>query len=331
MSKFQFILLGIITVLLVVFSLSARPFTIQVTFITITYSLLGMAFTFSLRVGLPRIDIAAWWSIGGYITALALAKGVNFFFAALIAGIITAILGWVLFAFILPRGITTFFVFSILGLLATPTLIRFLTLIPFLRGANGVLPPATIGSFLITSPQNLFYLGLFFLALNLIAYSLLFNSRIGRTWDAISVNLQLARSAGVNVVRYRMANLLIGNFFIALAGSYFIAFYRAQGALSFSFQHGVLIMVYPLFGGISHSLAGPIVGAILANFIPTYYLSNTQQYQVLITAGAGILIITFLRQGVLGLVEQLLRLCFGRRQWYKSLIKTKKPNYSRLL
>jgi branched-chain amino acid transport system permease protein len=289
-----------------------------------------MAFTFSMRVGLPRIDIAAWWSIGGYVTALAMSKGVNFFLAAPIAGIVAAILGWVLFSFILPRGIVTFFVFSILGLLATPELIQFLGVLPFFRSVSGVLPPATIGTFQIVTQRNLFYLGLFFLTINLVVYHLLLNSRIGRAWDAISVNLQLARSAGVNVVRYRMANLLIGNFFIALAGSFFIAFYRAQVPFSFGLQNGVLIMIYPLFGGITHSLAGPIIGAILANFIPVYYLSFTQQYQLFITAGAGILIIVFLRQGILGVIDRVLMLCFGRFHWYKTLVKPA-TNYSRLI
>jgi len=321
MSVIKIVALILLAVLLIVFPWLAGPYTIQVTFMTITYAMLGLAFSFSMRVGLPRIDIAAWWSIGGYITAVMMQNGYNFWLAALVGGLVAVCLGWLIFSIILPRGVVTFFVFCIIGLIGTPQLLQYMRFIPFLRSAPGIIPPATIGSFQIISQRDLFYLGLFFLALNLIVYYLLFNSRVGKTWDAINSNLKLARSVGVNIIRYRMANLLIGNFFIALAGSYFIAHYRAQIMFLFSLQSGVLIMIYPIIGGISHSLAGPIIGAIITAFIPSYYLSFTQQFQVLISSGIGILILIFFPQGILGLAGQILRRCCGQYQWYTKLMK----------
>lgn len=321
LSNIKIFTLCVLASLLIVFPLVTGPYTIQVTFMTITYSMLGLAFSFSMRVGLPRIDIGAWWSIGGYITALMMRSGINFWLAALVGGLVAVVLGWLLFSIILPRGMLTLFIFCLIGLIGTPQLLQYLTSVPFFRGTSGILPPATIGPFQIVTQRDLFYLGLFFLGFNLTVFFLLYNSRVGKTWDAIGSNLKLARSVGVNIFKYRMANLLIGNFFIAMAGSYFIAHYRAQMMLSFSLQSSVLIMIYPIIGGISHSLAGPIIGAIVAAFIPSYYLSFAQQYQIIISSGIGILILMFFPQGILGLIDQVVRRYFGQWRWYIRIMK----------
>jgi branched-chain amino acid transport system permease protein len=195
----------------------------------------------------------------------------------------------------------------------------FASMVPFLRGTGGIVPPPNIGSFSIVNQRDVYYLGLFLLALNLLVYYLLYNSKIGRTWNAINSSLSLARSVGINVVRYRLANVLIGNFFIALAGSYFVAHFRLTPQLLYSFQAGVLIMAYPLIGGITHSLLGPIVGVILAIFVPAYYLSYIKTYSTLIFAVIAILIVSFLPQGILGLVDSRVKPWLYQRRWYVRL------------
>ena len=59
MSHTTKIALAVLVLLLIAFPLLANPYVVQVAITTITYSMLGLACAFSMRVGLPRIDIAA--------------------------------------------------------------------------------------------------------------------------------------------------------------------------------------------------------------------------------------------------------------------------------
>ena len=242
MSRVAKIALGILALLLIVFPLLSTRYTIQSTFMTITYAMLGLAFAFSMKVGLPRIDIAAWWGIGGWATVLLINSGWNYWLATLGGAIITVILGGLVFSIVLRRGMVVFFVFCLMCLFILPSLSNFASMVPFLRGAGGIVPPPTIGSFSIINQRDVYYLGLFFLTINLLVYYLLYNSKIGRAWTAINSSLGLANSVGIDVVRYRLANLLIGNFFISLAGSYFVAHFRLTPQLLYSFQAGALII-----------------------------------------------------------------------------------------
>jgi branched-chain amino acid transport system permease protein len=320
MTRITKVALGVLCLILIVFPLLVNPYVTQIAITTITYSLLGLAFAFSVRAGLPRIDIAAWCSIGSFTTALLMNAGMSFWLAALTGGLISMILGWLLFSVAIPRGILIFFIYCMMWMLLAPNVIRFVFMLPFLRGAGGVIPSPTIGSYVIFIKRDLFYVGLFFLGLNLVVYHLLFNSKIGRAWDAISSSLKLARSVGVNVVRYRMANILIGNFFISLAGSYFVAFNRAAIPLNFNLQSGVLVMAYPFIGGLTHSLAGPILGAAIAIFFPEYF-RVTEEYQLIVTTVIMMAIIMFLPKGILGWLDQKAKPWFRRSPWYVRLSK----------
>jgi branched-chain amino acid transport system permease protein len=162
--------------------------------------------------------------------------------------------------------------------------------------------PAAIGSFVFNKKPSLYYMGLAFLFLNLIVYRALFVSRIGRAWNAIGSSLKLAESMGINVVRYRVANVLIGNFFLALAGSYYAAYNQAVSPTTFSFPSTVYVMMYLVVGGLTSSLAGPMIGALIVTFIPEY-LRMAKEYEPIVTGVAIILIIIFMPKGVMGVLD----------------------------
>jgi branched-chain amino acid transport system permease protein len=306
MSKPLIVTLVVLSSLLVAFPWLVNAYTVQVIISTITYSMLGLAFALSMRVGLPRIDIIAWFGIGGYTTALLMGAGMNFWLSTLISGMVAVSLGFVVFLFTIPRGMLAFFVFCMLCLLIAPNLSYYLRMVPFLRGSGKILPYPTIGSFEISSHRELYYLGLFLLLITVVVCYLLYNSRVGRAWNSIGSSLKLAGSLGIDVVKYRMANVLIGNFLIAVAGSYFVAHYHATAPLIFSLQAGVLAMMYPLIGGITHSLAGPIVGALIATFVPDYF-QFAGQYQVIVTSIIVILILMFMPDGILGWLDRRIK------------------------
>ena len=117
-------------------------------------------------------------------------------------------------------------------------------------------------------------------------YLAFYHSRIGRAWDAITSSPRLAGSVGVDVVRYRMVNILVGSFFIAAAGSFYVIHYHAAIPSVFSFTAGVNTIAYLFIGGFTHSLAGPILGAFIVTFIPEY-LQFAQTLQTYHHRGGG--------------------------------------------
>jgi branched-chain amino acid transport system permease protein len=275
----------------------------QILILTITYAMLGLAFSFTLRVGLPRFDIAAWWAIGAYATAMLMWKGdVSFWLTLPIGGLIAVLLGYVAFSVIIPRGMMVFLLF---GMVLTLAIQQLFGSVQYFGGWGGTMPipPPAIGSFQFVNKPALYYMGLVFLSVNLLVYYALYTSKIGRAWNAIGSSLTLASSLGIDVVKYRIANTLVSNFFAALAGSYFAACTLVAVPTAFSFGNSVYVMMYAVVGGLAHSLAGPIVGSLVITFIPEY-LRMAKEWEPVITAVAIILIIIFMPMGVLGLFDR---------------------------
>ena len=200
------------------------PYRLQIFIFAITYSMLALGFRLSWKVGLPRFDVAAWWGVGAYTTAMLMLKAHWSYWATLpVAVIVSVVLGYIVFSMSIRRGMMVFMMFGMVFALAVQQIFG---TVKFFGGWGGTepLPPITIGSYILNSKMIIYYFGLAFLIVNLIVYYLLYNSKIGRAWDAIGSGLRLANSLGVDVVRYRMANVLVGNAFLALAGSFSVMY-----------------------------------------------------------------------------------------------------------
>jgi branched-chain amino acid transport system permease protein len=311
MSRVALVATGILAVLLVLLPWLVNPYVLQVVILTITFSMLGLAFAFTLRVGLPRFDAAAWWGVGAYTTAMLMLKtGMSFWLTLPIAGLASVLIGWLIFSVVIPRGMM---VFLLAGMVLTMAAQQIFASVPFFGGWGGtdVIPTPTMGSINFSGKTAVYFLGLVFLGINLLVYKALMSSRIGRAWNAIGSSLGLASSVGVDVVRYRMANVLIGNFFIAISGSYLVASTLVAIPTMFNFQASVNVMMYVIVGGLAYPLAGPIVGSLIVTFIPEY-LRMAKEYEPIITSAAIILIIIFMPMGLLGAIDGRIRPWYGR-------------------
>ncbi len=297
--------LGILIIVSVVLPWLVSSYTLQILIQTITFSMLGLAFASTLRVGLPRFDIAAWWAVGAYATALLMKKAdVSYWLTLPIGGLIAVVVGLLIFMIAIPRGMMVFLLF---GMVTAMAIQQLLGSVAFFGGwgGPGLIPRPTIGSYRLIAKRDLYYLGLSFLTLNIVVNYLLFNSKIGRAWNAIGSGMRLASSVGVDVVRYRMANVLVGNFFLAIAGSFFVAYSPTVMPATFSFGSSINVMMYVIVGGLFHGLAGPVIGALVVSFIPEY-LRMAKEYEPIITSAAMILIIIFMPMGILGLIDRRL-------------------------
>ena len=155
---------------------------------------------------------------------------------------------------------------------------------------------------------------MFLLILIVVIYWLLYNSKIGTAFNAVGSSLKLANSVGIDVVKYRTANVLIGNCILAIVGSYYVGCAGVAAPQTFSFNNSVYVMMYVVVGGMNHSLAGPLLGALIITFIPEL-LRSAQQYATIINAVFIILVIIFLPTGILGWMDKHAQPWFLRSSW----------------
>lgn len=294
--------------LILVFALAiALPFLVgayrlQIFIFVITYSLLALGFQLTMRVGLPRFDVAAWWGVGAYTTAMLMLKAdMSFWLTLPISVLISVVLGYIVFSVSVRRGMMVFLMFGMVFALA---LQQIFGTVEFFGGWGGTpqLPPVTIGSYVLNSKMWIYYFGLALLIFNLGVYQLLYKSRIGRAWSAIGSGHRLASSLGVDVVGYRLANVLIGNAFIALAGSFSVMYQAMVLPNTYGFQQSINVMMYVVVGGLAFALAGPVVGALVLTVI-SESMRAVEQYQPIVTGIITVLILIFAPGGLLGLLR----------------------------
>ncbi len=315
MSKNKKIAIGILLLFMLLLPLIINQYILQIVIMTIASAILGLTFMLSMKVGLPRFDIAGWMGIGAYTSSILMIKySMSFWPTVLIGGLISAILGWIIYIIPMRRGMITFFVFTMIVSMA---LFQLFGSLEFFGGwtGTGVVPTPHIGPFQFDGKFSIYYLGLFFTVLVIVVLNLLYKSKIGRAWNAIGSSPKLASSVGVNVVKYRMANVLIGNFIISMVGSYFIVYARAAVPTAFAFGISIMMMMYVVVGGILYSIAGPIIGAIIIAFLPEY-LRIADQYASIITSVIIILIVIFMPMGILGLLNMRILPWFYRTKLY---------------
>ncbi len=312
-SRTRLVALMVVGLAVVTLPLYATPYMIQIATTTTCFAMLGLAFGLGMRVGLPRLDIAAWWGVGGYTTAVLMKYGVSFWLTVPAGGLIAVVISFLVFSLALPRGMVAFFVFSMVIAMAFSQVFGSLS---FLGGWGGMtnVPSPTIFGFALDTQNRIYYLGLVFVVVTIAAYLAFYHSRIGRAWDAITSSPRLASSVGVDVVRYRMVNILVGSFFIAAAGSFYVIHYHAAIPSVFSFNAGVNTIAFLFIGGFTHSLAGPVLGAFIVTFIPEY-LQSAQTLRPIIIAAVVIFILMFLPTGVLGIWDDRIKpILVARRQ-----------------
>jgi branched-chain amino acid transport system permease protein len=303
------------------------PYTVQLFILTMTYGMLGLSFAFTIRVGLPRFDSAAWWGVGAYTTAVLMTKAdMSFWLTIPIAGAVSMIIGYLVYRIAIPRGMMVFLMFGMVIALAIQQLFGSVDFFGGWGGTEVITTPA-VGGLVFDGKRELYYLGLGFLAFNLICYYALMHSRIGRSWNAIGQSVKLASSVGINVVRYRMANVLISNFFLALAGSFYMAFSLVAVPATFGLSKSLNVIMYVVIGGIGYSLVGPLVGALILAFVPEY-MRVAAEYESIVTAVVIILVVIFLPGGVLGWVNRQARPWLAKRDWAKLTGRGKKGSDS---
>ena len=264
----------------------------QYTAILLTYGLIMAigALGFNLLLGytgLLSFGHSAYFGVGAYVVALMVKYlGVGsmelFLFGAIIGSVIvTAVFGWVCVRY-------TRIFFSILTLA--------LSQVPW------SLATGTGDKTDFMSHTYYYYVLVIFFACVVLMWVIV-NSPFGKALQAIRDNETRAEFVGVQIWRYRFVAFLVSGVFTGLAGALWVPLngLTTPDIIHWSFSGEMVFMT--VLGGF-RSFAGPIIGAVVFNYLKTYAVGYTVYWQLLLGAVLVALVLS-LPTGIVGTAGRL--------------------------
>jgi len=217
--------------------------------------------------GLISLGHAAFMGVGAYTCGVLINQyHWPFYLAILGAGALGALIG----VFI---GVPAL---RIKGLyLAIATLaFQFIASYTFLKwtsmtgGAAGInLPSPRLGSWVLSSHTEFYYIMLFFVSLGLYAAKNLFRSKYGRALMAIRDNDISAEVAGIPVFRYKILSFVISSFYASMAGALYGIMLRTAIPDEFGLDISINYLAMVIIGGMG-TILGSFLGAAFLVVIP---------------------------------------------------------------
>ncbi|HEX2766527.1 MAG TPA: hypothetical protein VHR55_07840 [Candidatus Limnocylindria bacterium] len=236
--------------------------------------------------GLLDLGYVAFFAVGSYVTAVltspaspAFAPELSFWAALPFVMVAAALIGLMVgFPVLRLRGDYLAIVTLGLGEIAR---ILFLSdwLAPWVGGAQGILripPPEPIGR----DPQQLYYPIVLFCILAAIAAWSLANSRVGRAWNAMREDEEVAEATGINTTKYKLLAFATGAAFGCIGGAFFAVKIGSVFPHSFDIEVSINALAIVILGGIG-SIPGVILGAAVLVGLPEL-LREFAEYRLLI-------------------------------------------------
>ena len=256
--------------------------------IVIVYILVVWGALIPFRAGLLYNGTVYVMAIGGY-TAGYLNKtyDCNFWVCVLAAIVVGLIFGFIpALGFARTNGIVT----AISSMALIFIIQSIIKNIDFLGGATGLKG--------IHRENNLVWYALILLIIFGAFLYRLFNSRIGRAWEAISTDAQMAQTLGVNTRNMTVAALTLSSVFAAVGGAIFAFNIRViyPGTFSFSFLLNVMTM---LFVGGRYTQWGVIISAPVLWSLNVYVPDSVQKLSNYIYAVVLILVLMLRPEGLI--------------------------------
>jgi branched-chain amino acid transport system permease protein len=250
------------------------------------YVILGLGL--NLIVGLSGqlvLGYIAFFAIGAYsVGLLNSAKPHNLmwgFWPGLGIGILLAALAGLLLGLPLMRlrgdylAIVTLGFGEIIRILLKSDLLTDFTGGP--RGIQGIQVPKLFGRDF--DHIEFTYLIILAVLVSIFIYNRLARSRTGRAWNAIREDETVARTTGVNTVRYKLLALALGAAFAGLAGGIYASRNQFTGPNEHGLMASINVLSLIIVGGLG-SVPGTILGAFALKGLPEF-LREFENYRLL--------------------------------------------------
>jgi len=306
-SNITYIILFLIYVFIPIF-FPKNKYLMSIITTSSIYSCIALGVWLTFSIGRINIGQAAFVAVGGYTSAILITNyGFSFWISLLLAGTVSALFSLILgFVFLRLKGVY----FAMITLIFTSFMnLLFLNLDFLTNGPKGILniprPKAIyIGTLKIipefSHSNNAYYYltGIILLLCILIVWKISI-SRIGWVFNSLRQNEPLAKSIGINIVKYRILAYTICGFFAGLGGALFIVQIQNVFPNTFQVTDSTNYLLYCFVGGLDYFL-GPVVGAFLLT-VSFEILRAIQEWQELIYAGIMIVTILWLPNGLLSI------------------------------
>jgi len=290
---------------------SRNVYFLTVLIIMLIFILFSSAWNFLTYTGQGSLGHAAFFGIGGYISALVAAgSGLSPYLTIFAGGGAAALVG--LFIGVICVRLKEWFLAMVTFGFAI--IIQVLVVSQFASatgGWDGISAPPLIPSSVPNYLLYEYYSILLIVVLVVLLFRFILNSRVGLAFSAIRENELEARAAGIDPVRYKLLAFMISAFFAGVAGALEIHYLGYITPEIFGVDISFWPIVYSISGGLG-TLAGPIIGTVVITLLWDGLHSLGLTYARFIIIGTLlILIIIFLPRGLISLPERLESL-FGK-------------------
>ncbi len=288
-------------------------YLLNVLIIMFVFIIFSSAWNFLAYSGQGSLGHAAFFGIGGYISALlVLHTGIPLVAGVLLGGCFTAIIG-LLIGLTCVRLKEWFLAMVTFGFaIIIETLVASL-FSPVTGGWDGLGTPRLIGVDIPGSLIYEYYLVLLVTIFTLYGLHRILVSRIGLAFAAIRENEVEARAAGVNPVRYKLLAFVISTFIAGIAGALEVHYIGYVTPEIFGAQISFWPIIYSILGGLG-TVAGPVIGTVILTVFWEWLKGFGFTYERFILIGLLlILVVIFLPKGLISLPEKLREM--KKRKW----------------
>lgn len=262
---------------------------------TAIYAVLALSFQVVLRTGVFSFASVGFYGIGGYTAAKLTLDGMPIVPALLIVVVSCAAVGYLLaLPFVRLRGLylgmVTVAFDQVLLIVANNG--RSLTGGP--NGLYGVPFGLTTGELFIVA------------GICVVLISQLERRTLGRTFEAIRTDENLARSMGLSVLKDRNFIFSLSAVLGGLAGALNATNFASFGTTSFGFDLVITGLTMAVVGGVD-SWIGAVIGAVFLTWFPEVATAVNGTWQAIIYGVLIILVVTYEPGGVYGLLRRGVR------------------------
>lgn len=262
--------------------------------------------------GYPSFGNVVFFGLGGYTTAILMAKAGAAFWLALPAAGAVGVLFAVLMGIPILRLRGHYFAIATLGV--AEGMREVVVNAEGLTGGNSGITVPAVGARAITSyPGNTgFYY--YFLVLALLAIAVVWvvsRSRFGYGLRAIAQDEEAAAAAGINTTRLKIAAFALSGLLTAMAGAIYafqqVTIYPPR---LFDVDITVLMVVMAVIGG-TGTVVGPVIGAVALQFLSESLRTHYTDLHTFIFGAIIVLAVVLLPMGAVS---------FARESWAKRRI-----------
>ena len=253
--------------------------------------------------GLPTLAHAGLWGVGAYASGVTIVElGIGFWPSLLFAAAVPALIA-------LPVGLISLRTTGVAFLVVTIAFTEFIVLVignmTVTEGTAG-LPvtevPGSIGPLHFDELSGQYYLFLAFLFATLGVYRLVTRSDFGARLRAIRDDERLARSLGINVLLHQLLLFELTAVIAGIAGALLLVNQQAITPDLFGALQFIPIYLAIMIGGLA-VIAGPALGAWIAQFLPLWIGSEDPNISLLIYGLVLIGAMLLLPKGILGTIR----------------------------